>query len=237
MNNRSMDVEPSWSKRVILQFGLAVWALVTFLLAVTTVLLYWQVVDLGARTPDRTQPTAVTLNTASPGLPSASPEGNRSQAEQRNIEIYGYDPRTGNVMPRTVTIEGSTVTEMNCRKALNALLEPFPEDSPIRSPFPPGTRVRGFYLLGKEEIVIDFSGDVTRIGPYAGGCALWESAMVHCLALTLGSPKLRGNDETTVRRVRVLVEGASPGNEFPAHLDLSEAIDVEAMTTASDTSP
>lgn len=230
-------MDKSWSKRMLIQFGLAVWALVTFLLAVTSVLLYWQVMDLGARTVPPPAPAAAGVNTPAP-QPSDTPSPeHRDQPEQRNVDICCFDPETGDITTRSVTLTCSGLTEINCRRALNALLEPTSSDSHCRSPFPPETRIRGFYLLGKEELVIDFSGDITRMAPFAGGCALWESALIRCLALTLGNPQLRGSDDTVIRRVRVLIDGASPGNEFPTHLDLSEAIDIATVTAGTGESP
>jgi len=212
----------SWSKRMLSQFGLAVWALVTFSLAVATLLLYWQVVELGAR---NIRP-ATDENTVSNTPASTSAASVREAPEQRNVEIYCFDPETGALTPRIVAMEWTSTTALNCRRAIELLLQPPPADSGCQSPFPPETRVRGLYLLGKEEVVIDFSGDITRLGPAAGGSVLWENAMVSSLVKTLSSPNLVAGDGVSIRRVRILVDGSSPGNDFPAHLDLSNAIDV-----------
>ena len=230
-------MEKSWSKRILIQFGLALWALTTFLLAITSVLLYWKVIDLGTQTAPSPATAASGISAPPPQPAEASPAGHRDQSEKREVQIWCFNPETGGLTARSVTLECSALTEVNCRRVLNALLEPAPADSMCRSPFPPETRVRGLYLQGKEELVVDFSGDITRMTPFAGGCALWESAMIRCLALTLSNPQLRGRDDTVIRRVRVLVDGALPGNEFPAHLDLSEAIDIAQAVAGTGESP
>ncbi len=127
-------METPWSKRVLIQFGLALWALVTFMLLVATVLLYWQVVELGARPgaasapSGQTQATEQARNASSPAAPSAS------APERRKVSVHYYDPATGEPVALPTEMEWTGSTAANLRRALEALLQPPPAGAPCHPP-------------------------------------------------------------------------------------------------------
>lgn len=150
----------------------------------------------------------------------AGPEGSgvESQGSASTRDVRLYFARAERVVlqaeSRLIPFTGSTV--QNCRFALEALIEgPQEVLSPV---LPPTTQIRGMYLLGNGELVVDFSRDLESTQVKSASA---ELLMVHAITTSLTQASLQGEDNRTVRSIRFLLEGSPVQETFPVHIDLS----------------
>lgn len=191
--------------------GLAIWGMLTLILAFTAVLLAREMLSGPVRRHDSGEP-------ASSGSPAAL-EANKPT--YRKVDLY-FASRDGRMLaPETREIGFSAYTVDNCRQALEELvLGPRGALTPIVSP---KTEVYAVYLLGDGELVVNLSMDLL---PSQQRSTSSEALMVYGMVNTLTQSILEGAQEGPVRTVRILVEGSPVDQSVlgTSHLDLSGAI-------------
>jgi spore germination protein GerM len=107
------------------------------------------------------------------------------------------------------------------RAILEAQLGEAPEN--LISPFPAGTRLRGFYITARDEAFVDLSAEVAAA--HAGG-ALNEQLTVYTVvnALTTNLP--------SIQRVQILIGGREV-DTLAGHLDLRWPLETDLTLTRS----
>lgn len=201
-------------KRLWRGFLLSVWGMFTLVLLFTVIFLVSEMVTQGQDPVGVLRPAAQ-APAAQPARPRATMLGTREVI----LYFVRQDGRGLAPEERRVNVTPSTVE--NCRRALKLL-----SDGPSRglmAILPSEPAVRALYLLEDGELVIDFSGDIQ---PDSGQerSATMEAFLIYSVVNTLTQAELRGDDGAEVRRVRFLIDGSPPQENFPAHFDLSSPI-------------
>ncbi len=202
----------AWRRAMIRRTLLWIWAMATVALVACVGLLVRELMREGG------DPLAIVKH-ESKAAPSAAPPAVPSYATTtKEIVLYFADAEGKTLVAETARIETGDSTVENCRKALEALIRG-PRD--ILTPIlPASTRIRGMYLLEGGELVVDFSMEMANELKKVRSASL-ESLMVYGVVNTLAADALRGGKgEAGVSRVRFLIEGSAPHENFPAHLDL-----------------
>jgi hypothetical protein len=137
------------------------------------------------------------------------------------VTLYFADTEGKSLAPDLGRIAITDSTVENCRNALDALLKG-PRDglTPI---LPPPAAIRGVYLLEDGELVVDCSMDLETELKRIRSASL-ESLLVYGVVNTLTQPAVQGAKDVRVTKVRFLIEGSSPRETFPSHLDMSNPI-------------
>lgn len=205
----------AWRRAMLRRTLLWIWAMATVALVACVGLLVRELMREGGDPLALVKPETK----AAPPPQAGSGAVPFSAAATREITLYFADAEGKALVAETARIETGDSTVENCRKALEALIHG-PRD--ILTPIlPASTRIRGIYLLEHGELVVDFSMEMANELKNVRSASL-ESLMVYGVANTLASDALRGGkDETGVSRVRFLIEGSAPHENFPTHLDLS----------------
>jgi len=140
---------------------------------------------------------------------------------EREIKLYYASQEAEALTPQTVKMEFSDSTVENCRKALELLIKA-PEGglSPI---LPENTKIRALYLLENGELVVDFGQELTLEHAQFKSVSV-ESLFVFGVVNTLTQEALQSPNNPVVRKVRLMFDGESPQDTFPAHLDVSEPL-------------
>lgn len=139
----------------------------------------------------------------------------------REIQLYFSAPDGHYLAPEKREVEYSESTVENCKTVLNALIEgPRTELRPIVHS---SVKVKSMFLLTHGELVINFSRELQSEHTRFSSATL-ESLMVQGIVQTLSQTSLQNTRDPKVRRVRFLIEDATPTEAFPAHIDLSEPV-------------
>jgi hypothetical protein len=203
----SLWKDSSLMRRVVL----AAWGMGTMVLAFTVVLLVYVLFERDNELPPVKPPAAVpeSVHDVSERLPA------------KNIQVYFADSGGNALAAESVAIEFGDYTVDNCRNALEALIHgPKTSLTPI---LPSSAKVLGLYLMDEGELVVDFSFDLPRELRKTASAGL-ESLLFYGVTNTLAQPALKGEKEPAVSRVRFLIEGATPRDTFPVHIDLSDPL-------------
>jgi spore germination protein GerM len=207
----------STQRDILKQLLLACWGALTLVLIVLVVYLF-QEVSMRGESMGRIAADVFASGATQPASPP------RPAVETRPQEVTLYfgdsDQPLLRAEKRTIPLTDSTVE--NCRKVLAALLAG-PEQSALVPIVRPEGRIRAIYLLEDGELVVDFSrAIIPPPGQYRS--ALAEGLFLQGITHTLCQPALTGKNDTTVTKVRVLIEGATPSENFPSHWDLRTAL-------------
>lgn len=212
------------SPDAVRQLFIALWGLGTLILLFTVILLIGQLMKDGRDPLDMVRPR----NTESAN--AAATARNAVSMGKRAVRLYFADGEGRALVSEEREIESSDSTQENCRRALDALMAgPQSGGTPI---FPAAVQLRALYLLDSGELVLDFSRELIA----AGGrfkSASFEALLVYGVVNTLCQPPLQAKGGTPVRQVRFLFEGAPPQEGFPAHLDLSAALQPDTSWVAA----
>lgn len=202
-------------KNVLWQLTLSAWGMVTLVLLFCVILLANELSKSGENPFGALKPEQ-----------AAAPAARETRRPEqtlgpREITLFFADTEGGALTGERDSVDFSDSTALNCRAALDKLIAG-PRDmlTPI---LPPSVHVRGIYLLGDGELVVDFSGEIVS-QHLRFTSALMETLLVQGVANTLTQEALRGESDGPVRRVRFLFEGAQPEESYPAHIDLSKPI-------------
>lgn len=201
----------AWRQDILKQFWYAVWGLLTLVLLFMVVFLSMELIEMGgdpleALTPDATQSTQQ----------SAARPTNVIGENQVDLYFPSADGSGLVAVPKVLSLTDSTVE--NCRTALAALIEG-PQDPALAAAMPQTVQVRALYQLDGE-LVIDFSREFWS-GQTRFRSAALEAQMAFAIINTVTQQTLQSAADPHVREVRILIEGATPTDAFPAHLDLS----------------
>jgi hypothetical protein len=134
----------------------------------------------------------------------------------RDVTLFFASAETGYLKPEQRRLALTEHTSANCRAALEALIAGPREVG--GAVLPPAAQVRGVYLAPGGELVVDLSRELQL---NLARSASAEGLMAQSLANTLTQQALYVPGGDAVERVRLLIEGAPPGEGFPAHLDAS----------------
>ena len=203
-------------KSILFRLGLSLWALATLVLCVVVAALAAEMIKTG-----RSPVTAVTA----PLQPADSPDATAPDASPKTlktVQLYFATEDESGLAPEPSSLEWGPRTVENCRRAVTALTAG-PRQTGLAAVFPEGTRVRGVYLLDGGELVVDFSNEIS-LGAMRQRSAAREALLTQAIATTLVQEALRGTDDQGLRSVRILIEGAPPLEQFPAHLDWSHPV-------------
>ena len=203
-------------KSILFRLGLSLWALATLVLCVVVAALAAEMIKTG-----RSPVTAVTAplqpaDSADATAPDAAPK------TLKTVQLYFATEDESGLAPEPSSLEWGPRTVENCRRAVTALTAG-PRQTGLAAVFPEGTRVRGVYLLDGGELVVDFSNEIS-LGAMRQRSAAREALLTQAIATTLVQEALRGTDDQGLRSVRILIEGAPPLEQFPAHLDWSHPV-------------
>lgn len=193
---------------------LVAWSMVTLVLLFCVVLLVVEMIR-GGQDPLELVKETIPQEASTP-VESAGP------VSTREITLYFAGPGARKLVPETRRIDCGDYTVDNCRNVLDALIQgPL---QPGRTPILPSeVKVRALYLLDSGELAIDFSIELQILHRRLKSTSL-EALMVHGIANTLAQTAVKGGREVAVKAVRILIEGQEPGEQFPAHIDVSAPI-------------
>lgn len=142
-------------------------------------------------------------------------------AAASEISLFFADAAARGLVPETGVIEMSEFTTENSRNAIEALIQgPKTGLAPI---LPPAAKLRGLYLLEEGELVVDFSMELEFEVKKIQSAAL-EILMFQGITHTLTQPGIQGRKQPPVKKVRFLIEGATPYESFPGHIDVAEPL-------------
>jgi hypothetical protein len=190
---------------------LTVWALATVTLVCCVAMLAYEMNRMGG------------IGTPAPPKPIVQPaEPAATEREAQDITLYFADGSGQRLQPEAARIDLGDSTIDNCRKALEALIAG--SQGVLAPVLPASVKIRGLYVLEGGELVVDFSIDLETDLRKVRSASV-ESLMVYSVVDTLTQPALKGAKGEAVTRVRFLIEGAPPRETFPAHLDLSRAVE------------
>ncbi len=203
-------------KSILFRLALSLWALATLVLCVVVAAMAAEMIKTG-----RSPVTALTapLETGDNAGERASDTAPKTL---KTAQLYFAAEDESGLAPEPASLEWGPRTVENCRRALTALVAG-PRQPGLAAVFPEGTRVRGVYLLDGGELVVDFSNEIS-LGAMRQRSAAREALLTQAIATTLVQEALRGTDDQGLRSVRILIEGAPPLEQFPAHLDWSQPV-------------
>lgn len=164
------------------------------------------------------------------GIPEE--ESAEAVATMQSVDVALYFAASDGrlLVPETRRIEYQDSLVENCHRVLDALIDG-PRDilNPIMSR---STRIRGVYLMGDGELVVDFSKDLELEHPRSASA---ESLFVYGVVQSLTQEALTDSEGNTVKKVRFVLEGSPPTEGFPAHIDLNDPIwpDAEWIATTA----
>lgn len=211
------------SQALVRKVFFALWSMVTLVLFFCVVLLVNELLKSGSNPLALPEPQAQAPTQSGSGAPVRA-----ANLGQQEALLYFSDPNGSLLLPEPVQIERSESTVENCRQLLDALIKG-PRD--VLTPILPNTtKIRALYLLEGGELVIDFSREL-EVDSRKSASA--ESLMIYGVVNTLSQPVSKGTAESAVTRVRFLIEGASPQDRFPAHIDLSNPVTPDTAWVAS----
>lgn len=194
-------------RRFVRRFILGVWAVITLILIFCVALLMNEMSRQGMELPtfDFGTTSNGATNTVRPTTSSI-----------REVSLFFANADGARLARETADLTLSSSTANNCRLLVERLIEGprTLEHLPI---VPPATVVRGVYLIGDGELVIDLSREAGQDLPEG---ALTEGLFFYGIVGTVTQPFAAG-DEGPVRSVRFLFEGAPPQDRFPKHIDAS----------------
>lgn len=149
------------------------------------------------------------------------PTGTDAQGTRatRDVKLFFAQTQRTALAPEIRRISITERTVENCREALEALIEG-PRER-LGMVLPPTAKIRGLYLLGNGELVVDFSRDLEAGQPKSASA---ELIMAQAVATSLCQAALRGEDQRAVLSVRFLFEGSPAQDTFPVHIDLSAPV-------------
>jgi hypothetical protein len=205
-------VKTGTKKSILFRLALSLWALATLVLCVVVAALAAEMIKTG-----RSPVTALTAP-----LPAGDTAGDAAPKTLKTAQLYFAAEDESGLAPEPASLEWGPRTVENCRRALTALVAG-PRQPGLAAVFPEGTRVRGVYLLDGGELVVDFSNEIS-LGAMRQRSAAREALLTQAIATTLVQEALRGTDDQSLRAVRILIEGAPPLEQFPAHLDWSQPV-------------
>jgi hypothetical protein len=201
-------------KRLWRGFLLSVWGMFTLMLLFTVVFLVGEMVKRG-------QDPVALLRPDAPANTAQTPRPRTTTLGARDTILYFAREDGSGLAPEARRINVTPSTVENCRRALKLL-----SDGPSRGLMgilPPESTVRALYLLDDGELVIDFASDIQPDSGQERSTTL-EAFWIYGVVNTLTQAELRGSDGAEVRRVRFLIDGSPPQENFPAHFDLSSPI-------------
>lgn len=195
---------------------LGVWGIATLLLVAAVGLMAFDILKEG-----RSPLTLPSLDGQRTSRQSTSdPNLNATTGE---VLLYFAEPMSIALAPESRRIVLTPHTDVNCRNALEALIDgPRELFAPVLSP---QTAIRGMYLLDNGELVVDFSREI-ETGHIKSAAA--EILMMRSVVASLTQPALRGADSKIVRTIRFLFKGSPPGDSFPAHIDLTAPVALDS---------
>jgi spore germination protein GerM len=195
-----------------------VWALVTLVLFFMVILLVYEMLQNGQ------QPLATLKapEAETPSQPNEAPVYRPTTiVGEREVQLYFANEEASALVPVTVKMEFSDSAVENCRRALELLVKPPQADlTPI---LPESTTIRALYLLDNGELVVDFGQELTMEHAQFKSVSI-EALLVYGVVNTLTQEALHTTNNPVVRKVRILFDGETPQETFPAHLNISEPL-------------
>jgi len=163
---------------------------------------------------------------------ASAPIATESATTPREVPIYFADHQGMGLESELRRVDFGEDTVENCRRALQILIAgPRGELTPV---VPTSTVIRGIYTLEGGELVIDFSRDMESTHVKTASA---ELLMVRAIVATVVQPRLRGDGDGPLRRVRFLFEGSPPQDMFPAHIDLTDPVSFQREWIAERSKP
>jgi hypothetical protein len=218
------EMTPSEKTSVFRQLFLTLWAMTTLVLCFVVGLLINEMLKggndpLAAFVPETEEAPNTTHQ--------AAPEINTLGTKEAVLYFTDGDGRW--LTPEPLIIEYRKHTVENCRKVLDGLLRG-PQSELLYPVLPEQTKVRALYLRPDGELIIDLSSEMLTAQNKPRSAEM-EALMVYGVINTLVQPVLQAPDDVAVRTVRFLFDGAMPQESFPAHLDLSAALEPDLHWT------
>lgn len=198
------------------KFLLAVWAMATVVLLFVVILLIREMARSGRDPADAFQVAERPASSEPPPNTSRS-----SSLGEREIQLFFAASDGHSLVPEKRMVPFTESTADNCKTALQALIQgPQSDASPI---LPPSVGVKALFLRSDGELVINFTREL-QTEHARSSSAMLESLLVQGVAQTLAQNALQNVQDVKVRRVRFLIEDEVPGESFPAHIDLHDAV-------------
>lgn len=217
-------MKPAEKTSVFRQLFLTLWAMTTLVLCFVVGMLINQMIKGGtdpmaAFVPEREESTD-TIHRAAPEMDALG---------TKEAVLYFTDGDGRWLTPEPLTIEYTRHTIENCRTALKGLLKG-PQNELLFPVLPEQTEVRALYLRPDGELIVDLSSEMLT-SQNRPRSAEMEALMVYGIINTLVQPVLQAPEDVAVKTVRFLFDGATPQESFPAHLDLSAALEPDLHWT------
>jgi hypothetical protein len=188
---------------------LAAWGMLTLILAFTVALLVYEMRRTGA---------AASSPYPAEHRPGPAPEPPATATgDTREVRLFFADGEGKALVPEVRRIDWAESAVDNCRNVLTAIIGG--PEGPLTRIVPASARVRALYFLEGGELVVDFSFDLAQERPISASA---DTLMVYGIVNTLAQPTLELEKGIAVKKVRFLVEGASPQDSFGSHLDMSQ---------------
>jgi hypothetical protein len=191
---------------------LTVWGMITLILIVCIGFLVVEMRQQGYTISPLTKRTAST--------PYVS--GNDSNKTIQQVNLYFGDLEKNGLVGEERSLELSDDTVTNCRIVLEAIIQG--PQQPMAPVLNTGVRIRGVYLEESGNLVVDFSREI-ELERNSSPTSDW--LMVQSLVNSIVQESIVGVGSNRVRSLRILVEGAVPYDNFPYHIDVSDAIKPE----------
>jgi len=205
---------------------LAIWGMFTVVLLCCIVLLVVEMIrqkqdplDLVKKSVEEPPPTITTTEDPTP---------------KKEISLFFADAGAQGLVPETQEIEFTNFTVENCRNALERLIQG--PQTPLTPIIPSNTKIRGLYLLDDGELVVDFSMELEFEVKKIQSASL-EALLVYGIAQTLTQAGVKGENEPAVTKVRFLIEGNTPHESFPGHIDVTAPITADPQWVAGKRQP
>lgn len=192
--------------RLLARAGLVLWGFFTLVLLFTVVLLGRQLAQMGSN------PLSFVTKEPVVALAPAAPVVETEETRQVTLYFGATDSAKLRTERRAIPVTASTAD--NCKAALRELIKG--STAGLTPLVPDTTQVRSAFLMPEGELVVDLSGealDATRAS------AASEALLVYGIANSLTQPELAGDKASTVRKVRILIDG----EPHIGHIDVSAA--------------
>ncbi len=186
------------------------WLVITLGVLVVLIFYIWNTVDKSS------QVISETLMSLSPNQKNQLPPQYASSIGNVKVKAYLINVNSACLDTIDVDVEMENSYEATCYNLIFAMQRQANEN--LISPIPNGLSVRGIYLLGDGELVIDLPALILKQLPIAN-TAIGELLWVYSLTNTLLQSELY--KETKVTGLKILVEGSEPEVTLFEHINIA----------------
>jgi hypothetical protein len=191
---------------------LTAWGMITLILIVCVAFLVLEM---------RQQGYSISPLSKSPTFNESLPSSNLNE-QIHQVNLYFGDLEKNGLVAEERHLKLSNDIVTNCRIVLEAIIEG--PKQPMAPVLNQGVRLRAVYLEDSSNLVVDFSREI-ELERNSSPTSDW--IMVQSLVNSVVQESIIGIGNDRIQSLRILVEGAVPYDNFPYHIDVSDAIKPE----------